>query len=807
MIEQQKVKSKKETMTAMVTDRFLEVFDREAVIYMLRYKEYYKTLLDITDPDYQPFVLLEKYFKKAGGDMKNMVAVQYDRKNGRGRRFAKGALSMQSFPRGVRGLMAKNDYWDIDFINCHPVIVEQLAKSNGIYMSSLPEYIDNREKVFQNIIDINPEVKGLGGKAFVKKAILSVLYGGVTNFNKIKVKTDWMLRFEKEIAKLHRVVPQLFSNEYELQTQLKGIKYFNLAGSTLSAVVCVEEDKCLQILLNYLKKYNLISTTCSIGVLCFDGVMVYNKTFRGVPIKVSAIEDGIQTVQTQIKQDMGYPLKLKIKPFECLPMAVPQEWVDRVRKAEQGHKKKQMSNYINDSYYWMDFVNDVVRVTHDSFEAMSDAFKNNINRVMFRVFKFEKHLIRKINQENMFEFEDCTPKDVLRYRDINAKGNTVVKRITFGKLLHDTGLINSIDVYDDIDFKPYSELLTTPLKTEPRKFNMWTGFQAKLLPREDVDVSKIAMILDHIKLCWGAGDDHIYQYLLTWFKTIFTCPSKKSKVALVLKSTDKQIGKGIIINEFLIPLVFGRQYSMSEAGLESVVSRFNRIMMNKLFVNCDELSSLDAGFHQAFDILKKRITDGTIAIEIKGGRKFIYPDYSNYIFCTNHDFTIKLEQGDVRYLVLECSSIFKGNYAYFNELYKSFTQEVANHFYSYICYYNSSIVDIRNIPMTELKRNMIINSLQSPSRFLLDIQNGDYTVRDNNNSVEDPTDIDSVEEEPVWMSPDELYGEYENWVIQNNEKKLSKRKFLDDIKGKIEKLRTRTGMKYNITTGVNVVLE
>lgn len=788
-----KVKKNKQ-MSSMVTDRFLEVFDRQAVLHMLRYREYYKTLLKIKDSTYEPFVLLEKYFKKAGGDRKNMVGVLYDRKNGRGRRFARDGLSMQLFHTGIRGLMAKNHYWDVDFVNCHPVIVEQLSKVNGIYMSSLPEYIDNREKVFQDIIDANPELS----REFVKKAILSVLYGGNTNFNKIKIKTDWMNRFQTEIKKLHQAVPRLFPDEYELQSELKGANYFNLAGSTLSAVVCVEEDRCLQVLLNYLKKKLLISKA-NIGVLCFDGVMVYNKTFRGEPVPEKSIEDAIQTVQDQIKNDYGYPLKLKIKPFECLPTTVPQKWVDRIHKAEQEQKNKKICDYVNDPYYWMDFVKDVICVTHDSFEALTDAFNGNINRVMFRVFKFEKHLIRKINRENMFQFEDCTPRDVLLYRDIDARGNPIVKRITFGKLLYDTGLINFIDVYDDIDFKPYSELLGTPPKTDPRKFNMWTGFQAKLLPKEDVVVTpQVKMILDHIKLCWAAGDEHIYNYLLTWFKTIFTCPGKKSKVALVLKSTDKQVGKGIIINEFLIPLVFGKQYSMSEAGLESVVSRFNKIMMNKIFINCDELSSLDAGFHQAFDILKKRITDGTISIEIKGGRKFIYPDYSNYIFCTNHDFTIKLEQGDVRYLVLECSSVFKSNYAYFNELFGCFTQETANLFYSYICYVDTGIVDIRNVPMTSLKRNMIINSMQSPSRFLLDVQNGDYTVRSYEVEVSEVVN-------PVWITASELYREYEDWVVQNNEKKLSKRKFLDDIKGKIEKKRSN-GFKYNITTGVDVVL-
>ena len=66
--------------------------------------------------------------------------------------------------------------------------------------------------------------------------------------------------------------------------------------------------------------------------------------------------------------------------------------------------------------------------------------------------------------------------------------------------------------------------------------------------------------------------------------------------------------------------------------LDCVTSKFNQILMNKLFINCDELSSLSGSYHSTFDVLLKRITDPTINIEIKGGQKFIYPDYSNYLF-------------------------------------------------------------------------------------------------------------------------------------------------------------------------------
>jgi hypothetical protein len=305
-----------------------------------------------------------------------------------------------------------------------------------------------------------------------------------------------------------------------------------------------------------------------------------------------------------------------------------------------------------------------------------------------------------------------------------------------------------------------------------RNFNMWSGFQAKLLKKEDIDITKIAVILNHIRVVWCDNNEMIYNYVLSWFKTIFTIPDFKTKIALVLKSSDKQIGKSILINEFLIPFVIGEKYSLADAGLDSLTAKFNQHLMGKIFINTDELSTLDGGFHQSFDVIKNRITEKTMKIEIKGGAVFTYSNYMNVIMNTNHDFTLKLEVGDARYCVLECNPQYKGDYEYFNNLNKLFNQENANHFFSYICYYDKS-VEVREIPMTNLKREMIINGLASPCRFLLDIKNGDYT--------------NLLFEDDGLVKASNFYDIYVHWCETNREKVLTIRRFGLSIKDYIKK--------------------
>jgi len=256
--------------------------------------------------------------------------------------------------------------------------------------------------------------------------------------------------------------------------------------------------------------------------------------------------------------------------------------------------------------------------------------------VMFKIYAMDDHIIRKISRKNMYQFDKKIPSEVFKYYDISANGKLIIKKVSLKQML-EGGCISNVMRFDNLDFRPIGVVEDDFIEDEDL-FNTFTNFQAKLV--DEVDMSKIDIILNHIKKVWCSDNDEYYNYMLSWFKLIITNPSFKSKVAIVLKSAEKQIGKGILINDFLIPYVFGEQYSMSIAGLDTITCKFNQIMMNKLFINCDELSTIDGSYHQSFDILKKRITDKSIKIEIKGGKSFVYPDYCNYIMCTNNDFTI-----------------------------------------------------------------------------------------------------------------------------------------------------------------------
>jgi hypothetical protein len=304
---------------------------------------------------------------------------------------------------------------------------------------------------------------------------------------------------------------------------------------------------------------------------------------------------------------------------------------------------------------------------------------------------------------------------------------------------------------------------------------MWSGLQAKLLEEEEIE-QEIEQILHHFLVVWCDRDPALYDWLMSWFGNTFSKPQHKNGVAIILNSPEKQIGKSRPIDSFLIPFVFGRQYAMSVSGLTSLTDRFNKQLMNKLLISCEELSVTNDSFHHTFDILKDRITGPTIKIEIKCGPSFIHLDYSNYIFVTNHDFTVKIEHGDARYIALKCNPCYKNNTSYFDRLMAGFTQRAADCFLTY-CHNYKRKVYIRNIPTTQLKRDMVIAGMQSGQRFLLSF---------------------SLDGEDSEIKGAEFYNMFLAWCAKNGEKSDSNTKFGRDIKNHIKKRKSNGVMLYDL---------
>ena len=780
----------------LASNTFLETFDRKKLATILRYKDFFRTIIspEIEDDKYDPFVICQKYLDSGCGKKLNKVSVSYRRSNGVGRQFADGGVSLQSMPRAIRGTIAGDFYIDIDMVNAHPVIISEICRQKGINVANLNIYILYRDTVITNILENNPDNE----YADIKQMILSILYGGNAHFNKLANKTEWLINYKKEIEELHERVPELFPQPYHTIANKK-INKFNINGSVLSSIVCVAEDKLLQIMINYLKDNEYI---CDELVMCFDGLMI-PKT-KLVLKDLDKIINDVQGLYTS----KGFNIKLKRKKFETLDLGyIPDQFITQQQELERDVKVvNYRDRYLYDEYYWGDFM-EQMSITHSNYDSFAKKFKENVNRVLFRI-KQTGAYSTKISEDIMFSFDKTLMDEEFAYMDVKPGTNEpMVCYVKLSEMLKKLGgFLKSIKSYSNLNFDPKGCFENIEDKTGD--FNMWDGFKAKLLPMEEVNMDLVNIVLNHIKMVWCAGNDEYYWYMLSWFKLIFTDPKRKSKVAIILKSHEQQIGKGILINQFLIKYIFGPRYSMSIAGIEPLTAKFNELLMNKLLITADELSNIDGSYHESFNIIKARITEPTTKIEIKNGKMFNYPDFSNYLLCTNHDFTVKIEQGDARYFVLECSPIYRGNEAYFNKLKATFTQETADMFFTYIANQTENIVEIRNIPSTPLKTEMIIAGLPSPCRFLLDIKE-EFDIRNDPENKENEGEhhfnaLFNAVNDGCLISGAIFYFHYREWCGRFGERIVSNTTFGREIKYYITKKKSSC-VKYDIST-ININL-
>ena len=127
--------------------------------------------------------------------------------------------------------------------------------------------------------------------------------------------------------------------------------------------------------------------------------------------------------------------------------------------------------------------------------------------------------------------------------------------------------------------------------------------------------------------------------------------------------------------------ILGRQYSLVLGDIDRLFSRFNAIMENRMLTILDEISNY-GGAYKSNNKLKNIITQNEIVIERKGHKPVRYSDYNYYVFLTNNEWPVKVEQSDRRYFCLELNNCKCGDKDYFDTIIEQMNTDSANIFYN-----------------------------------------------------------------------------------------------------------------------------
>ncbi len=221
----------------------------------------------------------------------------YKQHGDKGRYFAVKGLSLQSMPREIRHTVSRDLYSDIDFVNCHPVLLAQYCSKHSIPCSELNKYITNRESLLKILLTENNDMT----RESAKEVILSIMNGGHRAFKEVRTKPDWLLRFNYEITDILKSICDINKEAFKLQTELRQSKDkdYNHAGSFVNTILCDLENTAVQQLDKFLSDRGY-----SVDVLVFDGVMVLKNP------NMSLTQDILDDASVFIEDVTGYKLQI-----------------------------------------------------------------------------------------------------------------------------------------------------------------------------------------------------------------------------------------------------------------------------------------------------------------------------------------------------------------------------------------------------------------------------------------------------------------------------------------------------------------
>jgi putative DNA primase/helicase len=171
-------------------------------------------------------------------------------------------------------------------------------------------------------------------------------------------------------------------------------------------------------------------------------------------------------------------------------------------------------------------------------------------------------------------------------------------------------------------------------------YNFFSGLALKPIEGD------CSLYLNHIEACICDGDKVASKYLVQWLAHMVQKPEEKPSVAVLMKS-EQGTGKGLFTKPLLS--IFG-QFGAHVNGHENLTQRFNGTVANKILIFGDEVDLKDK---RVADKLKGLISERVIQLERKGIEPEPMPNYSRFIFASNHVQVISAGLKERRYLIVE----------------------------------------------------------------------------------------------------------------------------------------------------------
>jgi P4 family phage/plasmid primase-like protien len=303
---------------------FCELINVKKLEYLLANEKYYneyfeeernklKIKFKESKYEYNVFALIRKILKniiKIDNSDYGYLPVSYKKANGinYGRWYAKNSLGLQSMLGSIRHTICTTKWIDIDQVNSHLVILQQLFTKNNIDCDILNYIIANREEYLQSIMD---ELSISRSEA--KRIIIAVMNGGSTY--KSKIVAD----FKDKVFEHIKTICLLPEFNYILEDTLKKSekeKSFNLYGKCISKILQVIENNLLEHYVKFCIDKNYIPKVILNGKEYFHTSLIFDGLQTPYHPDIVSNNTILNECQAYTFEHTGYNVDIVIKPFD-----------------------------------------------------------------------------------------------------------------------------------------------------------------------------------------------------------------------------------------------------------------------------------------------------------------------------------------------------------------------------------------------------------------------------------------------------------------------------------------------------------
>lgn len=623
----------------------------------------------------------------------NRAKITYVKSEGKnyGRCLPVRSLGLYNIRRQLRHTLTKDNYVDIDIVNCHPEILLQIAKNNNDNMPQLEYYVNNREKVLQLVMN---EYKV--DREASKHLFICILYFGTfKNWAKRNNLIDAKpLDIIKNLSKELKTVGNKIYNDNEIlrndSIEKKGNDFSkNIVGTCVSYYLQEIECQILESVYNYCKEKGYIkNNNC---VLCADGIMLEKELLNSKSESNSLLSE----LEDLIKNKFNLILKFKEKEmnegyndilhehiinndsFDKSPVELHIEKKEEQKEKYQKMKEEFESEHckIIEKYCYIKTIDDRLQVF--TKKQLIEAYEHLIYGYQIEYNKLTNEFIENKDKPLYFINKWIKDPEIRKY--------------------------NNIGVYPP------------PLKCPDNIFNTWLKFKLDDNNEYNENIEGLNKILNHFKILFNEEED-IYNYFIKWMAHMIQKPAEKIGKFPIL--TGKQgCGKstiGIIMKK----LIGDNKFLETTTPEEDVWGKFNGQMARAYLVNVNEVGKKNQEGFQGR--IKGLITDETMNIQYKGKDSFEIPSYHRFFMTTNKNDPTYTDKDDRRNWIINCSEVLKNDHSYFKKLYEYINDyDTMKTFYNYL-----EELDIENFfnekpPITEYHKNIMLENECPVKEFLI----------------------------------------------------------------------------------------